>query len=245
MTMVPDKFNMVDMGGIDLLSSNGQVVSGLYEKILEAYSPCKICVLYNYSFGTLPITPQYTFISLGDDEVILNGTIHVSSNDIVTLPSISVSDYNALENKPKINNVELIGDLSLSDLGITYSALFDKPTLNNVTLEGDLVSSDLGIPEITDVVLTTSPNVTFGGSSLKIGSCVIISGRFNFSSATGWRTMATIPEAVAPPSTVGFMAGHGGNTAIRDGSCTSSGNIQIYTENSDTYLIFTLIYLLS
>ena len=243
--MVPDKFNMVDMGGIDLLAANGQIVSGLYDKILEAYSPCKICVLYNYSFATLPITPQYAFISLGVDEVILNGAIHVSSDDVVTLPSISVSDYESLDNKPKINNVELIGNLSLIDLGITYPVLSDKPTINNVELDGSLSLSDLGIPEISSIELTTSSGVTFAGASIKIGTCVIISGRFNFSSARGWRTLATIPSSAAPPADVGFMAGHGGNVAVRDGTCTSGGNINIYTETSDTYLQFTLIYLLS
>lgn len=244
--MIPDTFNMVNMGGIDLLSSNGQVVTGLYDKILEAYSPCRICVLYNYRFGGLLISPQYVFISLGEDEIILNGVIHISSEDVVTLPTISsATDYNSLSNKPKINNVEVTGDLSLNDLGITYEALSGKPSINNILLEGNLELSDLGIPNIASIELTLSSNITFSGTAIKIGTCIIISGRFNFSADRGWRTMATLPSSLAPSSTVGFMAGHGGTVAVRDGECNSAGDIRLYTETSDTYLLFTLIYLLS
>lgn len=243
--MVPDKFNMVDMGGIDLLASNGQVVDGLYNRLEAAYSPCRICVLYNYSFGTLIITPQYAFITQAENEIILNGAIHVTNEDVVMLPTISASDYNELTNKPKINNVELSGNLSIADLGIDYPALSGKPSINNVELVGNLSLSDLNIPSIAAVELTLSSSVTFTGSSLRIGNCVIISGRFDFNSGTGWRTLATVPLSVVPGSDVGFMAGHGGSIAVRDGNCSTTGAIQIYTESSDRYLYFTLIYLLS
>lgn len=243
--MVPDKFNMVDMGGIDLLASNGQAVPGLYNRLLEAYSPCRICVLYNYSFGTLRITPQYAFITQEENEIILNGAIHVTNEDVVMLPTLSVSDYNELSNKPSINDVELIGNLSIEDLGIDYSVLSEKPSINNVELEGNLSLDELGIPSISPVELTLSSNVIFSGSSLKIGNCVIISGRFNFSSGSGWRTMASVPVSLSPSSNVGFMAGHGGSVAVRDGTLNSLGEINIFTESSDSYLQFTLIYLLS
>jgi len=45
-------------------------------------------------------------------------------------------DYNALENKPRINNVELIGNLSFEDLGLPFN-IENAPTapLSNTDLD--------------------------------------------------------------------------------------------------------------
>lgn len=42
------------------------------------------------------------------------------------------SDYSNLTNKPKINNVELEGNKTTSDLNISYEDLTNKPTIRNV-----------------------------------------------------------------------------------------------------------------
>lgn len=42
------------------------------------------------------------------------------------------TDYNDLSNKPKINNVELSGNKTTSDLNISYDDLNNKPTIRNV-----------------------------------------------------------------------------------------------------------------
>lgn len=48
--------------------------------------------------------------------------------DIIrSLPTGETTDYSGLDNKPQINGVELIGNKSLADLGIT-------PKVNNETL---------------------------------------------------------------------------------------------------------------
>lgn len=49
------------------------------------------------------------------------------------------SDYNELENKPTINEVELSGDKTTSDLQISYNDLLDKPVIphNAITLYPD------------------------------------------------------------------------------------------------------------
>ena len=39
------------------------------------------------------------------------------------------TDYNKLKNKPSINDVELIGNKTTSDLKISYNDLIDKPTV--------------------------------------------------------------------------------------------------------------------
>ena len=59
------------------------------------------------------------------------------------------TDYEELGNKPRINGVEVVGDKTSADLGITatgaYSALTGKPTINGVEVDGDLSLADLGI----------------------------------------------------------------------------------------------------
>ena len=63
------------------------------------------------------------------------------------------SDYTDLNNKPKINNVELSGNKSLSDLGITnfsgdYNDLSNKPTIPTALSE---LSSDESHRVVTDI----------------------------------------------------------------------------------------------
>ena len=68
-----------------------------------------------------------------------NITLSVSGNDItINSQAGGTSDYSDLTNKPKINNVELSGNKSLSDLGITnfsgdYNDLSNKPSLDTTS----------------------------------------------------------------------------------------------------------------
>ena len=58
------------------------------------------------------------------------------------------SNYNDLENKPKINNVTLSGNKTNQQLGIptgTYNELTGKPSINNVELTGNRTAADLGL----------------------------------------------------------------------------------------------------
>ena len=70
------------------------------------------------------------------------------------------SDYTDLNNKPKINNVELSGNKSLSDLGITnfsgdYDDLSNKPTIPTALSE---LSSDESHRVVTDIEKSTWNN---------------------------------------------------------------------------------------
>ena len=68
------------------------------------------------------------------------------------------NDYTALINKPSINNVELTGNKTSSDLGLanandiitSYNDLNDKPHINGVELTGNKTSSDLGLPSVVE-----------------------------------------------------------------------------------------------
>ena len=60
---------------------------------------------------------SYGVVKIGDGISVDNGVISVSAD---------VGDYNALRNKPKINGVELVGNLSLSDIGIASAEELDE-----------------------------------------------------------------------------------------------------------------------
>lgn len=87
--MVPDKFNMVDMEGIDLIESQGVEVPGLYEKLVESIAQCRYQCLYNWKFDGILIPPTYVEMVATDAEVTINGGVSVDLDDIVHIDSLS------------------------------------------------------------------------------------------------------------------------------------------------------------
>ena len=85
--MVPDKFNMVDMEGIDLIESQGVEVQGLYEKLVESIAQCRYQCLYNWKFDGIIIPPTYVEMVATDEEVTINGGVSVDVDDIVHIES--------------------------------------------------------------------------------------------------------------------------------------------------------------
>ena len=87
--MVPDKFNMVDMGGIDIVFSQGVEVPGLYQKLVESIAQCRYQVLYNWMFDGIIIPPTYVQLEIDDnDNVVINEGIEVDENDVVHIYSL-------------------------------------------------------------------------------------------------------------------------------------------------------------
>lgn len=87
--MVPDKFNMVDMGGIDLIMVQGEEVPGLYNRLVESITQCHYQCLYNWFFDGIVIPPTYVIMEVNeDDEVVINEGVTVSSDDVVHIYSI-------------------------------------------------------------------------------------------------------------------------------------------------------------
>lgn len=81
--MVPDKFNMVDMEGIDIIESQGVAVEGLYDKLVESIAQCRYQCLYNWKFDGILIPPSYAEIIEDDGEVWINEMVSVDSNDVI------------------------------------------------------------------------------------------------------------------------------------------------------------------
>lgn len=86
--MVPDKFNMVDMEGIDLIESQGLAVTGLYQKLVDSTSQCRYQCLYNWKFDGIIIPPSYVEIKLREGEVWINEGVSVDEEDVIHIYSI-------------------------------------------------------------------------------------------------------------------------------------------------------------
>ena len=56
-------------------------------------------------------------------------------------------NYELLENKPSINNIPLIGNLTPEQLGISndYNIISNKPLINGVIVSGNKTGSDYGL----------------------------------------------------------------------------------------------------
>lgn len=87
--MVPDKFNMVDMGGIDLILMQGEEVAGLYNRLVESIAQCRYQCLYNWLFDGVIIPPTYVEMEVGlDEEVRINEGVVVTSDDVIHIYSL-------------------------------------------------------------------------------------------------------------------------------------------------------------
>ena len=164
--MIPDKFNMVDMGGIDIIESQGVAVSGLYQKLVDSITQCRYQCLYNWFFNGIVIPPTYVNMSVVDDEVKINSLISVTSEDVVVIHSLEVAiieelivtengDYLAPEgvdgfNPVSVNVQPTLESITINENGIYYPSQgvdgFNIVTANvSGTLSGENPpSEDLG-----------------------------------------------------------------------------------------------------
>ena len=88
--MVPDKFNMVDMDGIDLIMAQGEEVPGLYNRLVESIAQCRYQCLYNWFFDGVVIPPSYVEMEVNeDDEIAINEGVTVSPDDVIHIYSLA------------------------------------------------------------------------------------------------------------------------------------------------------------
>lgn len=79
--MVPDKFNMVDMEGIDILFSYGDTIPGLYQKLVESIAQCRYQCLYNWYFDGVLIPPTYVEMTVIDNKVWIGDGVSIDEED--------------------------------------------------------------------------------------------------------------------------------------------------------------------
>lgn len=128
--------------------------------------------------------------TINNQSIVGEGNIQIDSGS---------SDYEDLENKPSLNNVELIGNKSLSDLGIptALSDLTDDNTHRTVTdtekttwnNKSDVGKIDTGGGEIFNVYSGADKNRASGNCSHAEGSKTTASG--DYSHASGRNTTAS------------------------------------------------------
>ncbi len=96
--MVPDKFNMVDMEGIDLIESQGVAVPGLYEKLVESIAQCRYQCLYNWMFDGVTIPPTYVQMRLNDnDEIEINEGVTITNESVIHIHSLEIPIFPQLQ----------------------------------------------------------------------------------------------------------------------------------------------------
>lgn len=154
--------------------------------------------------------------------LILDGSITVDDKTIV----YSENDIYMTPSQPSIPSGGTAGQILIKNSSTDLDAAWSSP----------IVPIALS--------LNTTNVSTFLGMAVKLFNLVIISGRFNLKSFSsgGWKNLATIPTEFRPTGEKGFMAGHGGTVAVRDGVVGSSGALNVYCETSDSYIYCTIIY---
>lgn len=85
---VPDKFNTVDMGGIDVVKAQGEKVDGLFLRLLNSIQDCRYSVLCNWFFAEIPVAPAYVELVFDGEQVSINDLITVTPDDIVHVSSL-------------------------------------------------------------------------------------------------------------------------------------------------------------
>lgn len=177
--MVPDRFNMVDMDGVDILYSQGLEVPGLYNKLVESYSTCRYTMLYNWQFNNIPIAPSYVELSVTADEVIIQPGITVTQDDVLhiysiepepVLSSLEVSEngtYLPPEGVDGFDSVEVDVQHVLQSLAVSENGVYTPPEgvygFNQVTVavQGGDASA---------VVFSNTPTTLIKGDTEKTGT---------------------------------------------------------------------------
>lgn len=163
--MVPDKFNMVDMGGIDLILMQGEEVSGLYDRLVESIAQCRYQCLYNWLFDGVIIPPTYVEMEVNEeDEVAINEGITVSPDDVIHIYSLEPGPVD-----PKI--IPLLAE----ENGV-YNVPTGKDGFNPVTVDVPSYTPVINPITITENGTYTSPSGVDGYDPITVnvsGSSVI------------------------------------------------------------------------
>ena len=154
--MVPDKFNMVDMGGIDLIMMHGESVPGLYDKLMAAISNCRYQCLYNWLFDGVLISPTYVQLEDIDGEVFLNEGVSVTSDDVIHIYSV----------EPPAPDPEII-PLLAEENGV-YNVPAGKDGFNPVTVDVPSYTPVIDPVTITENGIYNAPSGVDGYSPITV-----------------------------------------------------------------------------
>ena len=169
-----------------------------------------------------------------------NITLSVSGNDItINSQADGTSDYSDLTNKPKINNVELSGNKSLSDLGITnfsgdYNDLSNKPTIPTKTSD---LTNDSGFID-SSYHDNTKQDTLVSGTNIKTINNESILGEGNISISGGSSLNNVLDgNAIGSARTIGAKDSEGqslGEYAWAEGQDTIASGLRSHAEGWNT-----------
>ena len=172
--MVPDKFNMVDMGDIDLIEIQGLAVEGLYQKLVESIALCRYQCLYNWKFNGILIPPSYVEMELRDGEVWINEGVSVDEEDVVHIYSIEPEPPTPVEPviQPLVATSNGIYNTPSGIDGydpVTVNVASPQPIISPITItENGTVEAPAGIDGYSPIIV----NVPSGGSQTYTGNSV-------------------------------------------------------------------------
>lgn len=144
----PDKFDMVDMEGIDLLAVQGETIPGLYNKLVESITLCRYQCVYNWAFNGILIPPTYVEMEVEEDGVWINEGVMVDEEDVVHIASI--------EPEPPTPVEPVIESLSVTENG-TYLVPEGVDGFNPVSVSVPASSPVIEPISITQNGTTTAP----------------------------------------------------------------------------------------
>lgn len=181
--------------------------------------PAEFCILYkNLNINSFRIGDIVTAIVLNDGQQYF-----ILSNDTAEEQGVNYED---LSNKPKINNVTLIGNKTSSDLSLdNYNNMQNKPQINGVELSGNKTSDDLLIvskSELQQIVADLISNIN--GKVSKSGDTM--TGILNFSNDQYFSAMHKIRKLNSINYSVDYGVGSIDNIA--------TGAIEVHDGNGNT-----------
>lgn len=134
--MVPDKFNMVDMEGIDIITSQGEEIPGLYQKLVESIAQCRYQCIYNWKFDGILIPPTYVEMTIIDDVVWINEGVSVDEEDVIRIYSLEppAPEPNILELSVTENGTYTVPEGYDGYNPVSVSVPIPQPVLNSLSV---------------------------------------------------------------------------------------------------------------
>ena len=147
--MVTNKFNMIDLDGLDIIESQGAVVTGLYDKLVESIALCRYQCIYNWKFNSIHIPPTYVELAIKSDGVWINDGVVVSPENIIHIYSIEPGPI-----PPTVEPVENASVFKwLFNSATTCWGIMKKLTGDVIGQNGD--NANVNIPLIGDLMTVT------------------------------------------------------------------------------------------
>lgn len=127
-----------------------------------------------------PATPYVLWVKAGANNV---NTLHIYDGGWKKIGTSSgeggTSDYTDLENKPKINNIVLEGNLSLEDLGIVIPSLENYVTREALNTALSIYALKSELPDIENLATKTEVTNAISNQQFKTVNGQVITGEGN------------------------------------------------------------------